>query len=278
MTGRPPAALSGTLLGGPDGRSARAAWNSARWTSSAKDERRSRALSRASSRVCSSPSVTASSMKSLLSAMVTRAPWSAYLQAHRHRQGLLSSPRSSCWLPDGRRAYRSGGVPAFRLTTNASRRAVRMINRRDRGPAQRIPGRSARHSASKDTRKTGLRVFALLALAPRLVRGRNGYGEPVRRVQGGTRCSVLSALPRLAMLANPQFLARSVGFVRRFSDGSAAASRPWASGRSVRPPRPTATSPVRRACHGGRRPARLWRSRVPWPHHRGSGLSHADVR
>ena len=121
------------------------------------------------------------------------------------------------------------GVPAFRLTEHASRRPIPDDQSRDHGPAQRF-GRSA-HSPRR-LLEDGVCACSPCSLPISLTRGRTTTASVVNT--RGTRCSVLSAAgTHLAMVANPQFLARSVGFVgglRRM----AAASRPWAADRPVR--------------------------------------------
>ncbi len=105
------------------------------------------------------------------------------------------------------------GVPAFRLTSTHRGGRFRMINRVIADPRSNS---IVLHIHLESSSKTGLRVFSLLA--PHLINAgahNNGRraeykGHEILCAEGGGT--------HLAMLANPPFLARSVGFVGA-SDG-----------------------------------------------------------
>ena len=105
------------------------------------------------------------------------------------------------------------GVPAFRLTSTHRGGRFRMINRVITDPRS---DSVVLHIRLEDSSKTGLRVFALLA--PHLVNaGAHNNGER-GEYKGHEMLCAVGGGTHLAMLANPQFLARSVGFVGA-SDG-----------------------------------------------------------
>ena len=105
------------------------------------------------------------------------------------------------------------GVPAFRLTSTHRGGQFRMINRVLTDPRSNS---IVLHIRLEDFLKTGLRVFALLA--PHLVNaGAHNNGER-GEYKGHEMLCAVGGGTHLAMVANPQFLARSVGFVGA-SDG-----------------------------------------------------------
>ena len=105
------------------------------------------------------------------------------------------------------------GVPAFRLTSTHRGGRFRMINRVITDPRS---DSVVLHIRLEDSSKTGLRVFALLA--PHLVNaGAHNNGER-GEYKGHEMLCAVGGGTHLAMVANPQFLARSVGFVGA-SDG-----------------------------------------------------------
>ena len=105
------------------------------------------------------------------------------------------------------------GVPAFRLTSTHRGGRFRMINRVITDPRSDSIVLEVR---LEDSSNTGLRVFALLA--PHLVNaGAHNDGE-LGEYKGRDILCAVGGGTHLAMLASPQFLARSVGFVGA-SDG-----------------------------------------------------------
>ncbi len=105
------------------------------------------------------------------------------------------------------------GVPAFRLTSTHRGGRFRMVNRVIADPRSDSVVLEIR---LEDSSKSGLRVFALLA--PHLVNaGAHNRGQ-LAEYKGHEMLCAVGGGTHLAMLANPQFLARSVGFVGA-SDG-----------------------------------------------------------
>ena len=105
------------------------------------------------------------------------------------------------------------GVPAFRLTSTHRGGRFRMINRVIADPRS---DSIVLHIRLEDSSKSGLRVFSLLA--PHLVNAGAHNNGQLGEYKGHEMLCAVGGGTHLAMLANPPFLARSVGFVGA-SDG-----------------------------------------------------------
>jgi glucoamylase len=105
------------------------------------------------------------------------------------------------------------GVPAFRLVSTHRGGRFRMINRVITDPRS---DSVVLHIRLEDSSKTGLRVFALLA--PHLVNAGAHNNGQLSEYKGHDILCAFGSGTHLAMLGNPPFLARSVGFVG-VSDG-----------------------------------------------------------